>query len=522
MAHDTACSFQCNDGRIPSGAQPFCSGGIVASTLRCSYKGTCSDVKANNINATSGEYSLDIDGEGALRSFNAYCDMDTMGGGWTMVMRRERDASNPVGPRNDDTAISPGIQGSSDVVDDALWQTLKGTANEVLSTLGSPFDMSDEQWGRDFLAELAAQPTPGLVPVGQAPNAGVDAKSLDMTNADPYLDFDMTYKNMERGANGAFNGNDMWLYLSGGDPGGARPPNDKLTIWFDSSWCNIEWRGGTTGDHTDIYKFYMERNPGGPNPDYTLGGSYDGNRGRWREEPADVAFPDSPLMTPEMRNCNMQIIDPITGVNFQGCLGDCHDGGPMGEPGNAQYSACVRSMRIRLKLDPATSELRFIMYFWANPDAAGPPDDVFGTFVMEAFPHRNANSATAATHGQFLPQSLPQQKIFFQRHGLVNVDANLATWYTADPMIEVMIPSDPVMPVGIVYSDLTQSTVQRKVLADVGTLDEANCHSWGAANSLTDSPLFHSETLGCSGTGVEIPVSSCRATRVNPITPTSH
>jgi hypothetical protein len=46
---------------------------------------TCSDILANDSAAPSGQYVVDPDGPGGDDPFNTWCDMDTDGGGWTMV-----------------------------------------------------------------------------------------------------------------------------------------------------------------------------------------------------------------------------------------------------------------------------------------------------------------------------------------------------------------------------------------------------------------------------------------------------
>lgn len=51
-----------------------------------SYFKSCKEILANNASATSGVYSIDPDGAGALPVTSCYCDMLTDGGGWTLVL----------------------------------------------------------------------------------------------------------------------------------------------------------------------------------------------------------------------------------------------------------------------------------------------------------------------------------------------------------------------------------------------------------------------------------------------------
>jgi hypothetical protein len=57
----------------------------LGSVQRVSFPEDCREVLEKNPSASSGTYKVDPDGEGGGKPFEVYCDMETDGGGWTIV-----------------------------------------------------------------------------------------------------------------------------------------------------------------------------------------------------------------------------------------------------------------------------------------------------------------------------------------------------------------------------------------------------------------------------------------------------
>lgn len=83
-------TFSCTDGAVAaSGAES--AGAVACSAVGYALIGgscvpnSCKAIKAAYPASADGTYPIDPDGAGAGAAFNAYCDMASSGGGWTMV-----------------------------------------------------------------------------------------------------------------------------------------------------------------------------------------------------------------------------------------------------------------------------------------------------------------------------------------------------------------------------------------------------------------------------------------------------
>ena len=97
-------------------------GVTISSSLR-----NCLDILTANPNAASGVYTVDPDLGGALPSMSVYCDMSNHGGGWTLVLRDDRDGAFQVettGPFGNVANLSS-LTGASAKYSDAVINALR-------------------------------------------------------------------------------------------------------------------------------------------------------------------------------------------------------------------------------------------------------------------------------------------------------------------------------------------------------------------------------------------------------------
>lgn len=122
----------CGDGYVRSGVEE-CDDGNIVSGDGCQANCTipvatdCKAIKAANSGAADGTYTIDPDGSGPVAPFPVWCEMQTQGGGWTLVMTRQNAQSTSL-TTSQVTPSTPRVG-----ITDQRWMALRAVSTQLLA-----------------------------------------------------------------------------------------------------------------------------------------------------------------------------------------------------------------------------------------------------------------------------------------------------------------------------------------------------------------------------------------------------